>query len=116
MTTGGGLRPGTTIRPPVQRSARPRIAPLADANHRCGGIDGTHVPSGGTIVRPAGPLDRQADRRQDISSDLVKGGVAVIAACGLFQLTYLPALLVLGPLVAKQSLGGAAAWGTILAV
>jgi hypothetical protein len=42
--------------------------------------------------------------------------VAVIAAFGLFQLTYFPALLVLGPLVAKEALGGAAAWGTILAV
>lgn len=42
--------------------------------------------------------------------------VAVIAAFGLFQLTYFPALLVLGPLVAKEALGGAAAWGAILAV
>jgi hypothetical protein len=42
--------------------------------------------------------------------------VAMVASFGLFQLTYFPALLVLGPLVAKQELGGAAAWGTILAV
>lgn len=42
--------------------------------------------------------------------------VAMVASFGLFQLTYFPALLVLGPLVAKQQLGGAAAWGTILAV
>ena len=42
--------------------------------------------------------------------------VAMVASFGLFQLTYFPALLVLGPLVAKQALGGAAAWGTILAV
>jgi MFS family permease len=42
--------------------------------------------------------------------------VAVIGAFGLFQLTYFPALLVLGPLVAKEALGGAAAWGMILAV
>ena len=42
--------------------------------------------------------------------------VAMVASFGLFQLTYFPALLVLGPLVAKEQLGGAAAWGTILAV
>jgi len=42
--------------------------------------------------------------------------VAMVASFGLFQLTYFPALLVLGPLVAKHALGGAAAWGTILAV
>ncbi len=42
--------------------------------------------------------------------------VAMIASFGLFQLTFFPALLVLGPLVAKQELGGAAAWGTILAL
>ena len=42
--------------------------------------------------------------------------VVVIGAFGLFQLTYFPALLVLGPLVAKEALGGPAAWGTILAV
>jgi len=42
--------------------------------------------------------------------------VAMVASFGLFQLTYFPALLVLGPLVAKHALGGATAWGTILAV
>jgi MFS family permease len=42
--------------------------------------------------------------------------VAMVASFGLFQLTYFPALLVLGPLVAKQELGGAGAWGTILAI
>jgi MFS family permease len=42
--------------------------------------------------------------------------VAIIASFGLFQLTYFPALLVLGPTVAKEHLGGAAGWGTILAV
>jgi MFS family permease len=42
--------------------------------------------------------------------------VAMVASFGLFQLTYFPALLVLGPLVAKQQLGGAGAWGTILAI
>lgn len=41
--------------------------------------------------------------------------VAIIASFGLFQLTYFPALLVLGPTVAKDHLGGAAGWGTILA-
>jgi MFS family permease len=42
--------------------------------------------------------------------------VAIIASFGLFQLTYFPALLVLGPTVAKDQLGGAAGWGTIIAV
>lgn len=42
--------------------------------------------------------------------------MAVIAAFGLFQLTFFPALVVLGPLVAKEALGGAGAWGAILAV
>jgi MFS family permease len=41
--------------------------------------------------------------------------VAVIASFGLFQLSYFPALLVLGPTVAKDHLGGAAGWGTIIA-
>jgi MFS family permease len=42
--------------------------------------------------------------------------VAMVVSFGLFQLTYFPALLVLGPLVAKTALGGAPAWGTILAL
>ena len=42
--------------------------------------------------------------------------VAIIASFGLFQLTYFPALLVLGPTVAKDHLNGAAGWGTIIAV
>jgi MFS family permease len=42
--------------------------------------------------------------------------VAIIASFGLFQLTYFPALLVLGPTVAKEHLGGAAGWGAILSV
>ena len=69
------------------------------------------------------PAARMASR--SVIGDLREGwrefvarrwAVAVIVAFGLFQLTYFPALLVLGPLVAKQALGGAAAWGTILAV
>jgi Transmembrane secretion effector len=63
--------------------------------------------------------------RASILGDLVDGwrefvtrpwAVAMVVSFGLFQLTYFPALLVLGPLVAKQELGGAGAWGTILAV
>ena len=42
--------------------------------------------------------------------------VAIIASFGLFQLTYFPALLVLGPTVALEHLGGAAGWGTIIAI
>ena len=40
----------------------------------------------------------------------------MVVSFGLFQLTYFPALLVLGPLVAKEELGGVGAWGMILAV
>jgi MFS family permease len=39
----------------------------------------------------------------------------MVASFGLFQLTLFPALLVLGPVVAKSHLGGAGAWGVILA-
>ena len=42
--------------------------------------------------------------------------VAMIASFGLFQLTLFPALLVLGPIIAKEHLGGAGAWGAILAL
>jgi MFS family permease len=38
----------------------------------------------------------------------------MVASYGVFQLSLFPAMLVLGPVVAKQHLGGAAAWGTIL--
>jgi MFS family permease len=40
--------------------------------------------------------------------------VALVSSFGIFQLTLFPALLVLGPLVAKTRLGGAGAWATIL--
>jgi hypothetical protein len=39
----------------------------------------------------------------------------MVASFGFFQLTLFPALLVLGPTVAKSHLGGAGAWGLILA-
>jgi MFS family permease len=39
----------------------------------------------------------------------------MVASFGLFQLTLFPALLVLGPTVAKFHLGGAGVWGLILA-
>lgn len=39
----------------------------------------------------------------------------MVVSFGLFQLTLFPALLVLGPTVAKDHLGGAGAWGAILA-
>jgi MFS family permease len=39
----------------------------------------------------------------------------IVGSFGLFQLTLFPALLVLGPVVAKAHLGGAGAWGIILA-
>ncbi len=41
--------------------------------------------------------------------------VTMVVYFGLFQLTMFPALLVLGPTVAKEHLGGAGAWGLILA-
>ena len=40
----------------------------------------------------------------------------IVTYFGFFQLTMFPALLVLGPYVAKQELGGAGAWGVILAL
>jgi hypothetical protein len=39
----------------------------------------------------------------------------IVASFGFFQLTLFPALLVLGPIVAKTQLGGPSAWGLILA-
>jgi len=42
--------------------------------------------------------------------------VAMVLSFGLFQLTYFPALNVLGPSVAQTQLGGPASWGLILAV
>ncbi len=39
----------------------------------------------------------------------------MVASFGFFQLTLFPAMLVLGPVVAKTELGGAGAWGAILA-
>jgi predicted MFS family arabinose efflux permease len=39
----------------------------------------------------------------------------IVGSFGLFQLTLFPALLVLGPVVAKAHLGGAGVWGIILA-
>lgn len=41
--------------------------------------------------------------------------VAMVCGFGCFQLTFFPAFLVLGPLVAKEQLGGAGAWGALLA-
>ena len=40
--------------------------------------------------------------------------VAMVAGFGIYQLTLFPSLEVLGPLVAKTHLGGAAAWAAIL--
>lgn len=42
--------------------------------------------------------------------------VAMVISFGLFQLTYFPALNVLGPSVAQTQLGGPATWGLILAI
>ena len=39
----------------------------------------------------------------------------MVSSFGLFQLTLFPAMLVLGPVVAETQLGGAGAWGAILA-
>jgi hypothetical protein len=76
-------------------------------------------------VRRADGLDAPRTHRASILRDLREGwhefvsrswAVAIVVSFGLFQLTYFPALLVLGPLVAKQELGGVGAWGMILAV
>ena len=42
--------------------------------------------------------------------------VAMVLSFGLFQLTYFPALNVLGPSVALTQLGGPTSWGLILAI
>jgi MFS family permease len=39
----------------------------------------------------------------------------MVASFGLFQLTFFPVVLVLGPVIAKRHLGGAGPWGAILA-
>jgi MFS family permease len=68
------------------------------------------------IVRPATSSivgDLRDGWREFVSRPWV---VAIIASFGLFQLTYFPALLVLGPTVAKDHLHGAAGWGTIITV
>jgi MFS family permease len=39
----------------------------------------------------------------------------MVVSFGVFQLTFFPSLLVLGPLVAKTDLGGAKTWGIVLA-
>lgn len=69
----------------------------------------------GTVRAQASSVvaDLRAGWREFISRPWV---VAIIASFGLFQLTYFPALLVLGPTVAKDHLGGAAGWGTLIAV
>jgi MFS family permease len=68
---------------------------------------------GGTVRATAKSVvgDLRDGWREFISRPWV---VAIIVSFGLFQLTYFPA--VLGPSVAKDELGGAAGWGTILAV
>ena len=71
-------------------------------------IAGTVRAVGSSVV-----ADLRAGWREFISRPWV---VAIIASFGLFQLTYFPALLVLGPTVAKDELGGAAGWGAIIAV
>jgi hypothetical protein len=69
-----------------------------------------------------GPIDRPARAR--MLHELREGWTefasrtwlwTMVASFGLFQLTLFPALLVLGPTVAKAQLGGAGAWGLILA-
>ena len=71
-------------------------------------LAGTVRAVGSSVV-----ADLRAGWREFISRPWV---VAIIASFGLFQLTYFPALLVLGPTVAKEELGGAAGWGAIIAV
>ena len=39
----------------------------------------------------------------------------LVSSFAVFQISYFPALFVLGPVVAKRDLGGAGAWGAILA-
>jgi MFS family permease len=70
------------------------------------------------IIRASRPERRRfvADLREGWGEFTARTWVWVmVASFGFFQLTLFPALLVLGPLVAKNHLGGAGAWGLILA-
>jgi MFS family permease len=70
-------------------------------------IAGTVRAVGSSVV-----ADLRAGWHEFISRPWV---VAIIASFGLFQLTFVPAILVLGPSVANDHLNGAAGWGTIVA-
>ena len=69
-----------------------------------------------SIVRTAGAsvlTDFREGWREFVARRWVVG---MVASFGIFQLATFPALLVLGPYVAKTQLGGSIAWGTILSV
>jgi Major Facilitator Superfamily len=97
--------------------ASPGVALAADA----ASFGVSAVLIGGLRLAPT----RDAEERNSVLVDL-RGGWSefrsrrwvwlMVCSFGLFQLTYFPALLVLGPAVAEDELGGAGAWGTILAV
>ena len=88
-------------------------------------IDCGHVLRVGGARRLDAPRARPCAGSKSIVGDLRDGWrefverswvVVMVISFGLFQLTYFPALLVLGPLVAKEELGGAGAWGAVLAI
>jgi hypothetical protein len=87
-------------------------------------IDALTFFASATLIRSMRMASRVAVATASVVGDLRAGWrefisrpwvVAIIASFGLFQLTYFPALYVLGPTVAKDHLGGAAGWGAILA-
>jgi MFS family permease len=70
-------------------------------------------------VAPGALRERQRmlhELREGWSEFIARSWVwSMVAGFGIFQLTLFPAMLVLGPVVAKQHLGGPGPWGLILA-
>ena len=74
---------------------------------------GIRIPPAARVAGASVLADFREGWREFVSRRWV---VAMVASFGLFQLATFPALLVLGPYVAKKHLGGSIAWGIILAV
>lgn len=70
------------------------------------------IPRAARVVRASFAYDFRQGFRELLSRSWV---YSMIGAFGLYQLVTYPPLIVLGPYVAKQSLGGASAWGAIVA-
>jgi hypothetical protein len=107
---------GPAIGALIVAAGSPALALAADAVSFLGSAVLTYSLRLGGVVRVASASvieDLRGGWREFVSRPWA---VAMVASFGLFQLTYFPALTVLGPAVAKSDLGGAPAWGTILAL